>query len=346
MQVVVAAELAEQSKSNLKLDLSSEAEGSEAKGSETLLAAVVDGLSRVQKTLSPKYFYDAVGAKYFDEICDLDEYYPYRTEMGMLPDVARDIAPLLFGSWDVIEFGAGSLVKVRHLLDHIPQIQRFFPIDISGSHLREASAALRNEYQQVEVHPLVADITHAMALPEAGGSSRLGFFPGSTIGNFSPGQAVEFLREARQTLGGKSLLLIGVDTKKSPEILHNAYNDQLRVTEKFNRNILTHINREVGANFDEKQFDHYAYYNVAEGRVEMHLVSSKAQDVTIGDQLFSFKAGESIHTENSYKYLPDEFLALAGQSGWDCLRQWQANDNMFGIYLLESGSAGDPVAST
>lgn len=301
-----------------------------------MLQDVITGLSQEPKSLPSKYFYDSLGSQHFDEICTLEEYYPYRTELAMLPAIASDLSHILEEELDIIEFGAGSLVKIRFLLEKLPRVKHFFPIDIAGDHLRLASEELTKDYQNLNVVPVEADFTRHINLPESGSHKKLGFFPGSTIGNFTREDAENFLTNARKTLGQGSLLLIGVDTKKSPEILHDAYNDRAGVTKKFNRNVLHHINREVNANFNPDLFDHYAFYNPTKGRIEMHLISQIDQDVSIGEFSFSFTQGENIHTENSYKYTANEFLTLAGKAGWKVVRKWLGGKQMFSIFLLQA----------
>ncbi|AJQ93676.1 L-histidine N(alpha)-methyltransferase [Gynuella sunshinyii] len=297
---------------------------------------VLDGLQQPQKSLPSKYFYDSQGSQYFDQICSLNEYYPYRTELSMLPDVARDLNSILQDPWEIVEFGAGSLVKIRLLLQQLDNIEHYVPIDIAGDHLRQASDRLQQEFPQLTVLPIEADFTQPAPLPETLPLPKLGFFPGSTIGNFSPEQAQFFLSNIRQSLGDHSRLLIGVDTKKDPSVLHNAYNDSMGVTAAFNRNILNHINRICGADFDPQAFAHYAFYNPVAGRIEMHLISTLAQQVSIDDQMIAFSEGENIHTENSYKYTPDEFLALAATSGWERERIWLDKAQMFSVFLLSA----------
>ncbi len=305
-------------------------------GESPMLRDVVEGLSQSPKRLPSKYFYDSAGSQYFEEICELEEYYPYRTELAMLPSIAQDISHTLQHDWDVVEFGAGSLVKIRLLLKHLPQIKRFLPIDIAGDHLQAAATKLKREFPELDIQPIAADFTNRVELPDTESTKKLGFFPGSTIGNFSPEQAVTFLEHARQSLGQGALLLIGVDTKKSPDILHRAYNDKLGVTKKFNRNILTHINREALADFDEDKFEHYAFYNPAEGRIEMHLISRERQQVSVDGYRFEILEGENIHTENSHKYTPEEFLALAARAGWRSVRKWLAGKQLFSVHLLRA----------
>lgn len=302
---------------------------------DRFLQDVVNGLDCEHKWLHPKYFYDQRGSGYFDEICALPEYYLYRTELALLPGVARELGDALSGDYAMVEFGAGSLHKVRPLLDTIGGIRSFIPIDISGEHLRSACEQLQLEYPALQVQPVEADFSRPVALT-GNEHQRLGFFPGSTIGNFSPAEAERFLLSAGNTLGQESHLLIGVDTKKAPAVLHAAYNDSKGLTAEFNRNILRRINRELNADIDISGFEHYAFYNPIEGRMEMHLVARQDQRTTIGGVQIAFREGESIHTENSYKYTAQEFRALARRGGWQIERQWLAPDNLFAMYLLRN----------
>jgi dimethylhistidine N-methyltransferase len=304
---------------------------------EEFLHDVLSGLRLQQKTLSPKYFYDAQGSKYFDQICQLDEYYPYRTELSLLPEVAGELQKY-FTARDVdriklVEFGAGSLHKVQPVLDSMTAVREFTAIDISGDHLQEASAELAPLYPNLRIKAVQGDFTKAMQL-DLSDATPVGFFPGSTIGNFDPDDALEFLRNARSTLGAGSYMLLGVDTKKDRSTLESAYNDSAGVTARFNKNLLTRINRELGANFDVDAFEHVAHYNDEEGRIEMHLRSRNAQTVSVAGESFAFAEGETIHTENSYKYHPDEFKALTEEAGWqrECL--WLADGGIFAITLL------------
>lgn len=296
---------------------------------------VIDGLQDNQKNLSPKYFYDEQGSRYFDEICELDEYYPYRTELTLLPKVAKDIASRFFKPLSIVEFGAGSLLKIRPLLTHIQTVREFIPIDISGEHLHNACETLRQDYPGVAIKPKTGDFSTPVVLESFSGE-RIGFFPGSTIGNFTPEQARNFLSMARETLGASAYMLIGVDTKKSPDILHRAYNDSDGVTAKFNLNILHRINRELSGSINTTNFEHYAFYNASKGRIEMHLVSTKDQQFNVCGQSVEMRCGESIHTECSYKYTPNEFSDVARQAGWMTEQRWLAEDDMFSMLLLRA----------
>lgn len=297
---------------------------------------VLEGLRSEQKRLHPKYFYDAQGSKYFDEICELEEYYPYKTELAMLPHVAESLGDTIQGRFALVEFGAGSLLKVKPLLNHVSAIEKFIPIDISGDHLVAATNELKREYHDLLVEPHVADFTQMLDLGDFGNLQPMGFFPGSTIGNLSPEEARDFLGNVSRILGENSLLLIGVDTKKSPEILHQAYNDITGVTAKFNLNVLQRINQHFGDVIDVENFEHYAFYNTHDGRIEMHLVSKVAQQFYLDGQRIYFAEGESIHTECSYKYSPADFTTLVESAGWHVQQSWLAKNNMFATYLLSN----------
>jgi dimethylhistidine N-methyltransferase len=297
---------------------------------------VLEGLSQSQKNISPKYFYDRKGSEYFDQICHLDEYYPYRTELSLLPQVATALAGLLPPHCALVEFGAGSLCKVRPLLKAVPGIEKFVPIDISGEHLHAACDSLAREFRELAIEPVVADFSQPVCLSAHDCEHRVGFFPGSTIGNFEPPHAREFLVNARAALGEGSFLLIGVDTKKSPETLHRAYNDNAGITARFNLNLLERIGTHFAASVAIGNFEHYAFYNAPRGRIEMHLICNRAHTLVLDDVAFEFAQGESIHTENSYKYAPAEFAALAQGAGWHVAQHWMAQRDMFAIYLLQS----------
>jgi dimethylhistidine N-methyltransferase len=296
-------------------------------------ADVLSGLGAEPKRLSPKYFYDLTGSSLFDRITELPEYYPTRAELGLLREQAPAIASLFPPGAALIEFGAGSSRKARILLRAAASIEAYVPIDISGDFLREDSARLRRDFPHLTILPVVADFT-AMTEPpaEVAAAPRAGFFPGSTIGNFEPHEACAFLRRAARILGPGSVLVVGVDLEKSPDILYRAYNDAEGVTAKFNLNVLARINRELGADFDLDAFEHRAFYNGARHRIEMHLTSTKRQKVRVGDTAFDFRAGETIHTENSYKYSIESFQALAQDAGWSALNAW--TDGLFSIHAL------------
>jgi dimethylhistidine N-methyltransferase len=299
---------------------------------------VLQGLRQRPKWLDAKYFYDATGSTLYDEICELPEYYPYRTELSILPAITAELRQ---GDdiHEIVEFGAGSLHKIRILLAGIDTVRRFVPIDISAAHLDAACAQLMAEFAGVDIRPLASDFTAIRALPEntglQAGAGRIGFFPGSTIGNFGPAEALELLQNFRAVLGPGARLLIGVDRKKAASLLHRAYNDERQITARFNLNLLHRINRELGADFDPAGFEHYAFYNPAQGRVEMHLVSKAPQQVRVAGCVFHFERGESIHTENSYKYSDTEFRRMAHSAGWTIAKRWTDPDELFTVYLLQ-----------
>lgn len=289
------------------------------------------------RSISPKYFYDARGSALFDEICTLTEYYPTRTEMGILRQHADEIAALAGPRAEVVEFGAGSLTKVRLLLDALTQPQRFLPIDISGEHLQAAAARLRSDYPDLSVLPVVSDYTRALQLPPKleGTGRRVGFFPGSTIGNFSPDEALRFLRMAARVLRGGALVL-GADLIKDPAVLHAAYNDGQGVTAAFNLNLLARANRELGTDFALDGFVHGAFYNSPQRRIEMHLVSRRQQDVHLDGQAYRFAEGETLHTENSCKFSIDGLRALALQAGFTPGPVWTDRNSLFSVHWLQA----------
>lgn len=303
-------------------------------GSE-FLTDVMDGLSRDQKALSPKYFYDANGSALFDKICDLQEYYPTRTELGVLSDRADEIASLVDGQ-HLIEFGSGSSVKIRILLDAADGLASYVPVDISREHLLDAAQSISKDYPALDVLPVCADFTKTFPLPgPVAAGARAGFFPGSTIGNFSRPEADDFLVMAAGMLGNGGGLVIGVDLKKDPKILHAAYNDASGVTADFNLNLLTRINRELEGTFDLTAFTHDARYVEEKGRIEMHLVSLIDQTVIVQGRPFDFKKDESIHTENSHKYDIDEFHEMGRQAGFAPDKTWTDDNDLFSVHYLK-----------
>ena len=301
---------------------------------------VFEGLSREQKELPCKYFYDDRGSELFNTICGLDEYYPTRTETALLQAHGREMADLIGPGVCLIEFGCGSLLKTRLLLDALRSPAAFVPIDISADHLLQSAAGLAADYPNLEVLPVVADFTRPVKLPDKArkaSENRIGFFPGSTIGNFDHAGAADFLATVADMVGGGGALLIGVDLKKDEDILVRAYDDAQGVTAAFNRNVLERINRELGGCFDIETFRHRALYNGAEGRIEMHLVSEKDQTVTVYDRDFTFTEGETIHTEDSYKYHIEEFSSFAAGAGFRSARTWVDGDGLFSLHYLTLG---------
>lgn len=302
---------------------------------EDFRAAVVDGLSQPQKRLPSKYFYDERGSKLFEQITQLPEYYPTRTEVALLRTHAVEFAELIGPHASLVEFGSGSSTKVRILLDALEAPSAYIPIDISREHLIESAKELADAYPDLRVVPVAADYTQPLELPDIPDEVvRIGFFPGSTIGNFAYAEAVDFLHTVATELGTDNGLLIGVDLKKDPAILHAAYNDAAGITAEFNLNILHHINRELGADFNLDGFTHDARWQPEKGRIEMHLVSNGKQTVSVDGHKFEFVEGESIHSEDSHKYTIAEFHALAAEAGWRAYRHWTDADNLFSIHYL------------
>ena len=296
---------------------------------------VLDGLSSTPKSLPCKYFYDARGSQLFDRICALEEYYPTRTETALLTEHVGRIGAAIGPNATILEFGSGSSTKTAILLDALDSPRAYVPIDISHEHMTTAAARLATDYPEIEVRPVSADYTQPFRLPQdPDPRGYVGFFPGSTIGNFEPHEAQTFLANTRLRLGSGGRLLIGVDLKKPEHILHAAYNDAAGVTAAFNLNLLRRINREIGADFTLDGFEHEARYDSVNGRIEMHLVSRESQRVTVADRRFDFAAGETIHTENSYKYTVGEFHALAARAGWSVEAWWRDRNALFSIHLL------------
>src|SRR6202047_1595190 len=294
----------------------------------------IDDLSQHPKRLSPKYFYDATGSELFEQITLLPEYYPTRTELGILRDRASEVAAIIPEGAALVEFGAGATTKVRLLLEQCA-FGAYVPVDISGDFLKAQADALRKDFPALSVYPVAADFTAPFALPDAGKAMpKLGFFPGSTLGNFEPHEACAFLRSAREILGQGAQLVIGVDLEKDERVLYEAYNDKAGVTARFNLNVLHRINRELGRNFDLSAFRHRAISNRERHRIEMHLISRRAQSVRVLGRSFSFRAGETIHTENSYKYSLERFTALARGSGWTPRESWTDSAGVFSVHAL------------
>ncbi|HEU5163723.1 MAG TPA: L-histidine N(alpha)-methyltransferase [Thermoanaerobaculia bacterium] len=297
---------------------------------------VVSGLVASEKRIPPKYFYDDRGSALFDRITRLPEYYPTRTEIAILEEHAEDVAALLGRRWELIEFGSGTSRKVRILLDAAVGAGTYVPIDISREALRAASNQVARAYPHVRVVAVCADYTQPLALARQDPlARRVVFFPGSTIGNFEPEQAVGFMKNVRTSLRNGDLFIVGADLQKTPSVLHAAYNDAAGVTARFNRNLLDRMNRELGATFDPRQFEHVAFYDVRRGRIEMHLRSLREQTVRVAGIEVSFRAKETIHTENSYKYTRDGFRALAEQAGFRARDVWTDDGKLFSVWILE-----------
>lgn len=308
-------------------------------------ADIIDGLTATPKRIAPKYFYDAVGSELFERITDLPEYYPTRCEMQALRDHAAEIAALIPEGAAVVEFGSGSNKKARILLAAAPRLAAYVPVDISGEMLEPEAAELRADFPQLKVLPVAADFCFPFELPAEAKAApvRVGFFPGSTIGNFEPHEAAAFLRHAVRILGPNGKLIIGVDLVKPAEILNAAYNDAEGVTAQFNFNVLTRINRELGGTFDLGSFEHHAFFNRERCRVEMHLASLKRQKVKVAGETIEFRAGETIHTESSYKYSIEKLGALARGVGWLPAGAWTDRQGYFSIQAFK---LADDAAAT
>lgn len=300
------------------------------------LEDVLAGLAKPQKELPPKYFYDARGSALFEAICELPEYYLTRTETAIMRGRGAEMARHLGPGCALIEFGSGSARKTRILIEAAAPAA-YLAIDIARDQLEAAVADLARDFPRLEVSAICADYSRPIALPQLAALEsrrRVIYFPGSTIGNLVPGDARAFLRNAGSLAGTGGGLLIGVDLKKDTGRLNAAYNDARGVTAEFNLNLLARINRELGAAFDLSAFRHFAFYNDAQGRIEMHLVSTKAQAVTIGGGVFRFRADETIHTENSYKYSIAEFRELGSSAGLTPVECWTDAERLFAVHYL------------
>ena len=305
--------------------------------SESFFQEVIDGLNQSPKILPTKYLYDERGSRLFEKICQLDEYYLTRTELEIMEGSGAEMAKRLGPGIMLVEFGSGSSVKTRILLDHLEALSAYVPVDISHSHLQATAKSLAAAYPEIQVRPVCADFTERFELPdvEQQPSRNAVYVPGSTIGNFCLDFAVELLHEIAYTSGPGGCLLIGIDLQKDVETLELAYNDAQGVTAEFNLNILRHINRELDADFDLDQFEHLALYNDEHDRIELFLVSKCNQLVTIGDEQIEFDDGESICTEYSHKYTVEGFAALAEEAGFDLAGMWSDPQQAFAVLLFE-----------
>jgi dimethylhistidine N-methyltransferase len=299
------------------------------------LREVLRGLSLPQKALPSRFFYDERGSELFEDITRLPEYYPTRTEIALLKSCSSSIASYVPSGAAVVEFGSGSSQKTELLLEALDHPSSYIPIEISPSALYPAALRVQQNFPDLRVHPILGGFHDlgSLRLPSSG-AARTGFFPGSTIGNMTHGEAASFLHLARRFLGPDALFVIGADLQKPLDILLPAYDDAQGVTAAFNRNLLSRINRELGGSFDPALFGHVALYNEREGRIEMHLRASRAHCATVAGRVFEFQAGETIHTENSYKYTVSGFHNLARSGGWTPLRTWIDENNLFSIQLL------------
>lgn len=310
---------------------------------EHVIQEVLPGLLQPNKTLPSKFFYDAEGCRLFRMITELPEYYLTRTELALLATAAPAVACALQTGSVLVEYGASDETKAEFLLRERDgagegMFRRYMPIDIAAGALEQLRARMAHSHPDIAVHPIVKDFQQPIWLPQCDdGQFRLGFFPGSTIGNLEPEAAHRFLSQARTTLGDSALFLIGFDLRKDPALLLPAYDDAAGVTAAFNRNILAHLNRAAGSDFDIHTFGHRAVWNEQKSRIEMHLVSNREQIVSVGGMWIRFHAGESIHTENSYKHSRREFAAMAGEAGWRVQQEWTDDASLFALQLLEPG---------
>ena len=303
---------------------------------QTLLEDVLAGLALPQKSIPPKYFYDEQGCRLFEAICELPEYYLTRTETAILRGNIADIAQFVGPEAQLIEFGSGVQAKTRILIQAL-QTQLYVPVDIAIDTLRASSSELARRFPFLNIVGICADYTRPLALPTFAGvpiRRKVVFFPGSTVGNFTPAEALTFLKQARKAVGSGGILLIGVDLKKDDALLNAAYNDAQGVTAEFNLNVLRHINCALGADFDLAAFAHRSFYSVEHGRIEMHLVSLKAQRVTIRGHGFELRAGETIHTEDSCKYGVAEFQELGRAAGFVPVECWTDGDGLFSVHYF------------
>ncbi len=304
-----------------------------AQAATQLQKEVVEGLEQPYKTIPCKYLYDEQGSRLFDRICELDEYYPTRTELHIMEEHLQEILAAIPDNSLLIELGSGSSVKTRLLLNHHKKLAAYVPVDISHKLLMDTAQVLQKQYPGIPVIPIVADYTHPFEIGDLSipHDHTVVYYPGSTIGNFLPSKAKKFLRQIAGICKQDDGFLVGVDLKKDPSILEAAYNDREGITARFNKNLLLHINRELNADFDISLFAHEAIYNQALGRIEMHLVSLAEQDVRIADTVIHFSEGESIHTENSYKYEIEGFRNMAAEAGFEPDKVWTDPDRYFSI---------------
>ncbi len=306
---------------------------------EDFLSAVVKGFSSSRKSLPPKFFYDAYGSQVFDRICATPEYYVTRTEIGLMKDIGAEIRALAGPQNVVVEYGCGSSLKIHALLEALIDPAEYLAIDISKQHLINTVEEIVADYPDLRVGAICADFSASFDWPpeaDQSGSRRLAYFPGSTIGNQMPAEAAQFLISVRRLIGEGGSLLIGVDLKKDIGVLNRAYNDAAGHTADFNLNLLRRINNELGASIDLSSFEHRAYFNAEKSRIEMHLESNIDQTVDIDGRTFSFKSGETIHTENSYKYSLAEFSELAEKCGFKPRKAWTDADDFFSIHYLDA----------
>lgn len=301
----------------------------------SMLEEVISGLSQEQKTLPSKFFYDERGSKLFDDITELDEYYPTRTERKILEENVNEIAEYLGEKVLLIEPGSGSSSKTKILLGNMENICCYIPMDISGDYLYKVAEQLRLEFPNIQILPLSADYTKPFELPESSPDARkVVFYPGSTIGNFKMEKVEQFLKVIHDIIEDDGAFLIGADLKKEISVLEAAYNDSEEVTAEFNKNILTHLNKELGTSFNSDLFDHKSIWNEEKGRIEMHLFVKEDHDVVLGEEMIHFQKGESIHTENSHKYTLDGFAEMVSE-WFEVKKVWTDERDYFSLQYLE-----------
>ena len=300
------------------------------------ISEIVAGLSAVQKQISPKYFYDERGSQLFDEITRLPEYYLTNTELDIMRDNIDEIVAMVGKQASLIEFGSGSSLKTRVLLEHLSELAAYVPVDISEEHLHASADEIRSEFPHVDILPVVADFTRQFDLPTpmVMPVRNVVYFPGSTIGNFEHDMAMELLRVMHLEAGENGALLIGVDLQKDPQVIEDAYNDSAGVTAEFNLNMLEHLNRDYGANFDVNEYTHSANYDEDKGRVVIELVSQTDQVVEVADTAFDIADGEAILTEYSHKYTLDGFEAMANAAGFEVAKVWTDTEQLFSVQFL------------
>lgn len=306
--------------------------------SSAILREVLAGLSKSQKSLPAKLLYDKRGSELFEKICLLKEYYPSRAEIEILKKHAREIARMVGPEAFIIEPGSGAGDKIRLLLPHLEDPKGYIPIEISKEILARMTKEISVEFPKLNLRPICVDFNQDLEMPNSLASEKgkkVVFFPGSTIGNFTPRDAISFLKKIAKLIGKDGGLVIGVDLKKDPIILKNAYDDPYGVTADFNMNLLDRLNREASAGFDLNSFEHHAVYDEEQGRVEMHLMSKSTQLVKVSETVFRFKEGETIHTENSYKYTIDEFISLCAKAKMSIRKFWKDSQNQFCVYYFE-----------
>ncbi|MEX2456888.1 MAG: L-histidine N(alpha)-methyltransferase [Balneolaceae bacterium] len=299
-----------------------------------LFTDVIEGLAQDQKMLPSKYFYDERGSELFELICEQIEYYPTDAEVEIMKTHIGEMVSIFGEGVQLVELGSGSSMKTRLLLEHLKNMAGYVPVDISEEFLLSESEKLRGEYPGLKIDPVAADYTGSFKIPvNPAAKKKVIYFPGSTIGNFTRIEAKAFLKTIASMIAPGDGLLIGVDRKKDKDVLEKAYNDKNGVTAEFNLNLLKRLNRELDADFDLDNFEHNAIYNADEGRVEMHLISQKEQEVRVGDRIFLLQKGETIHTENSYKYTTEEFADLASEE-FNLKHTWTDQRNFFNVHYL------------